>query len=348
VPGRPSWPIVLVAAVPLLLLGVVLSILLVGSSADAGCGPGGAGVTIDPSSVPAGSVAGYSGEQLVNAAYVLKAGKDLGLDVRDQTIGVMTAMGESSLRVIDYGDTAGPDSRGLFQQRANGAWGSYEDRMDPYISSTNFFKAMMKIPDRESLEPTIVAHRTQRNADPYHYTKFWQPAVDVVESLSGVDTGLGSGAGAGACGDLVPGAVNDHGWASPGAGPINSGFGMRLDPVSGAYTRLHAGVDLQAGGCDGPIWAAHAGKVTFAGFFSDGTGAIVVDHGSDVATRYLHMYSSGILVRVGDEVAAGQQIARVGSSGHSTGCHLHFEVQLHGKSVDPQPFMSAAGITLGG
>ena len=345
--GGSTGLIVAVGSVPLLLLTVVLSmVLLLGSSAEAGCGgPGGPGVTIDPASVPGGPVAGYSGEQLVNAAYVLTAGKDLGLGVRDQTIGVMTAMGESSLRVIDYGDTAGPDSRGLFQQRANGAWGSYEDRMDPYISSTNFFKAMMKVDGRDALEPTIVAHRTQRNADPHHYTKFWGPAVAVVEALTGVDTGLGGGSGGGC--SLVPGAVNDQGWASPGAGPVNSGYGMRRDPVTGSYTRLHAGVDLQAGGCDGPIWAARAGTVTFAGFWSDGTGAIVVDHGSDVVTRYLHMYANGILVRSGDQVTAGQQIAKVGSSGHSTGCHLHYEVMVGGKNVDPEPFMSQVGVRLG-
>ncbi|WNB85532.1 hypothetical protein [Cellulomonas sp. ATA003] len=70
-----------------------------------------------------GSVAGYSGVQLDNAGAILTAGRRMGLSLRDQTIGVMTAMGESSLRVLGHGDTAGPDSRGLFQQRDNGAWG---------------------------------------------------------------------------------------------------------------------------------------------------------------------------------------------------------------------------------
>ncbi|MFX8899296.1 hypothetical protein ABTN01_19435, partial [Acinetobacter baumannii] len=89
---------------------------------------------------------------------VMQAGEGLGLNDRDQTIGVMTAMGESSLRNIDYGDweTGGvtnPDgtrttSIGLFQQQ-NG-WGSREERLDPYIASTKFFQAMIeKVPDRE-------------------------------------------------------------------------------------------------------------------------------------------------------------------------------------------------------
>lgn len=146
-----------------------------------------AGVIVDPGSVANAPIAGYDREQLVNAAYVIQSGSELGLGACDQTIGVMTAIGESSLVVLDYGDVAGPDSRGLFQQRANGAWGSYSDRMDPSTSSTNFLRAMLDVEGRDSLGPTIVAHRTQRNADPDHYTRYWDDAVAVVEGLSGSD-----------------------------------------------------------------------------------------------------------------------------------------------------------------
>jgi hypothetical protein len=77
--------------------------------------------------------------------------------------------------------------------------------------------------------------------------------------------------------------------------------------------------------------------VTFRGFDSGGNGVIAIDHGGGVTTRYLHMYDSGMLVQVGDKVTGGQQIARVGSSGQSTGCHLHFEVQVNGENIDPAP-----------
>lgn len=344
--GQRSGAVIAVAAVPLLAIGALLGFVLVAGGASASCGaPGGAGVSIDPAAVPDRTIAGYDHEQLVNAAHVIAAGKALDLSLRDQTIGVMTAMGESSLRVIDHGDTAGPDSRGLFQQRANGAWGSYEDRMDPFISSTNFFRAMMKVEGRDALEPTIVAHRTQRNSDPYHYTKFWEPAVAVVEGLAGVTTGLGPGGGGQSCAG-VPGQVNANGWAAPAAGPVTSPYGMRLHPVDGVW-RLHGGTDLAGSGCDGPIWAAQAGVVTFAGFDSGGNGTLTVDHGGGVQTSYLHMYASGILAREGDRVTAGQQIARVGSSGKSTGCHLHFIVRVNGASTDPEPFMAAVGVRLG-
>lgn len=130
------------------------------------------------------SVAGYSGDQLANAAAIVDAGRAMGLSERDVTIGVMTAMGESGLKVIDHGDAAGPDSRGLFQQRDNGAWGTYAERMDPTASATNFFKALTGIDGRDAMTPTAVAHAVQRNADPNHYEKYWASAVEVVKTLT--------------------------------------------------------------------------------------------------------------------------------------------------------------------
>ncbi|MGL4340139.1 MAG: M23 family metallopeptidase [Rhodoglobus sp.] len=339
-----SGAAIAIAAVPLIIIGGVLSSLLLVGAAGA-CSPVGGGATVNPTAIPDTSIAGYGREQLVNAAYIMQAGNALGLNVRDQTIGVMTAMGESGLRVLDNGDTAGPDSRGLFQQRANGSWGSYEDRMNPSISATNFFTAMIReAPDRESLEPTLVAHRVQGNANPDHYEKFWADAVQVVDKLSSAEAGADSRPAA-ECSTLA-GQVNASGWAAPAQGPITSGYGMRQDPISDTW-RLHGGTDLTAGGCDGPIWAAHDGVVTRRGFDSAGNGTIVIDHDGTVQTRYLHMDDAGMLVQVGDQVSAGQQIARTGSSGESTGCHLHFVVSVDGETVNPEDFMAQAGITLG-
>ena len=90
---------------------------------------------------------GPSDLQLRNASAIMVAGKKLGLTIDAQILGVQAALGESSLESKDFGDAAGPDSRGLFQQRANGAWGSYADRMDPFISATRFFLALKGIKD---------------------------------------------------------------------------------------------------------------------------------------------------------------------------------------------------------
>jgi hypothetical protein len=137
------------------------------------------------STTPTAPVGGYSGAQLDNARAIIGAGQTMGLSLRDQTIGVMTAMGESSLKVLDYGDKAGPDSRGLFQQRDNGAWGTLAQRMDPAASATSFFTALQRVGGRDGMSPTQVAHTVQRNADPNHYAKYWDDAVAVVSRITG-------------------------------------------------------------------------------------------------------------------------------------------------------------------
>ncbi len=154
------------------------------------------------------SAAEFGPEQVAHAAVIMAAGRDLGLPVRDQAIAVMTAMGESSLQNLAYGDweTSGvrnPDgspttSIGLFQQQDE--WGAREDRMDPYTAATLFYEAMLEDvpdPERGTLAPPEVAHRTQVNDDPEHYAPYWPAAVDVVEDVLQADTGLDPSAGAG-------------------------------------------------------------------------------------------------------------------------------------------------------
>ena len=144
-------------------------------------------LSLTGSTIPSASVKvdGYTASQMQIAGQIVAAGKRMGLDNWTLTVGVMTGIGESALRNIDYGDKAGPDSRGVFQQRDNGAWGSLADRMNPATAATNFFKALIEVPDYHSLAPTIAAHRTQHNADPYHYEKYWQDAVEIVAAITG-------------------------------------------------------------------------------------------------------------------------------------------------------------------
>jgi hypothetical protein len=133
--------------------------------------------------VPPGPIEGFCQSQLVNAAQILRGAQSYGLSEHGQEIGVMTAIGESSLRNVNYGDTAGPDSRGIFQQRSN--YGALENRMDPYTAARAFFLRMRGIVDWQKLEPTVVAHTVQRNADPQYYTKYWDDAVAIVSGLIG-------------------------------------------------------------------------------------------------------------------------------------------------------------------
>ncbi len=116
-----------------------------------------------------------------------------------------------------------------------------------------------------------------------------------------------------------------------------SGFGVRYDPFNGGAA-MHAGVDM-AGTMGEPIQSAAPGVVTRAGWMGGYGNCIEVDHGRGMATRYCHL--SRILVRVGDRVTAGDEIGRMGSTGRSTGTHLHFEVRVDSRAVDPMPYLRA-------
>ncbi|MEL4506263.1 M23 family metallopeptidase [Luteococcus sp. H138] len=440
----------------------------------AACAVGGNALAV-VTNLPKGSVAGYSGEQLKNAAQIMKAAQDLGLSARDQQIGIMTAMGESDLIVLGHGDAVGPDSRGLFQQRANGAWGTEADRMNPYTSAKNFFTQLAKITNRESMEPTMVAHEVQANADPYHYAPRWNAAGAVLQALAkttvsmdaptvskyntqgmkpqtssiansfgqqfglktvggwrpfdpanhddpkyGHSTGLaidfmiddvadgsavgdklasqlqsqasqlgveyiiwqqriwspkragegwrvmgdrgsptanhmdhvhlslngggGTAVGVGGGGECATaGQVSPGGWAKPGEGQVTSRYGTRFHPVLHVL-KTHTGTDF-SGGCDAGIFAAHDGTVKQAGAAGPAYGnSIEIDHGGGITSFYGHMTSGGVLVSAGDQVKAGQLIARQGSAGYSTGCHLHFEIHQDGQIVDPTPYLAKAGV----
>ncbi len=141
------------------------------------------------------------------------------------------------------------------------------------------------------------------------------------------------------------GGVANSGWALPARGPVSSGYGPRVAPCSGCSS-FHEGTDI-AGGCGSPIYAAHAGTVVYAGRYGGYGNYIRISHGDGLTTAYGHISDGGTLVSYGQSVSAGQQIARIGSTGESTGCHLHFETRSDGVATNPVPFMAARGITLG-
>lgn len=116
---------------------------------------------------------------------------------------------------------------------------------------------------------------------------------------------------------------------------ISSRFGGRSDPVNGG-SDYHYGIDLAAA-AGLPTYAAADGTVTEAGYSASGGNYIVIDHGNGLVTKYKH--HSQILVHYGDVVHKGQQIGKVGSTGKSTGPHLHFEVVLNGTAVNPENYL---------
>ena len=118
---------------------------------------------------------------------------------------------------------------------------------------------------------------------------------------------------------------------------ISSGFGYRSDPFTG-IAAFHAGLDFR-GPVGAPIFAAAKGTVSFAGLREGYGNCIEISHGNGMLTRYAHM--SAFRAHVGQVVAAGDTIGAIGSTGRSTGPHLHFEVRINDQPVNPRPFLEA-------
>ncbi|PPV08565.1 M23 family metallopeptidase [Xanthomonas bromi] len=124
---------------------------------------------------------------------------------------------------------------------------------------------------------------------------------------------------------------------------ITSGFGGRADPFDGG-SAFHKGVDFHANVGD-PVLSVADGVVSYAGIRGGYGNVVEVDHGNGYVTRYAH--NSRLVVKVGDLVRAGQQVARAGSSGRSTGAHVHFEVWANGRVVNPRKFLGDTNTPVG-
>lgn len=137
-------------------------------------------------------------------------------------------------------------------------------------------------------------------------------------------------------GNLTPVAVSPSAMRWPVVGTITSRYGYRQLRISGS--NWHAGLDID-GHTGDPIVAAAAGTVTYSGWMGGYGYVVIVENGN---TEYYYAHASELLVNEGDWVEAGATIALVGSTGNSTGSHLHFEVRVDGDPVDPLPMLEAA------
>ena len=135
--------------------------------------------------VVGGGTAELAPDQAVYASLITAVAVQRGLPPRAATIALATAMQESKLRNIDHGDQAGPDSRGLFQQRPSQGWGSEAQVMDPYYAANAFYDALVQIPGYESMEITEAAQRVQRSAFPTAYAQHEQMGRFFASGLSG-------------------------------------------------------------------------------------------------------------------------------------------------------------------
>ena len=332
-----------------------LSGILGGRTATAGCVPVASSATTAPPPGPPArwpAIGDWDSDQVGNAAAIVTTGARLAVPARAWVIAVATALQESTLRNLPGGDR---DSVGLFQQRPSQGWGTPAQLHNPVYASEKFYTKLQTIRGWQTMPLTEAAQAVQISAFPDAYTKWEEPAIQLITAIA--DTaGLPTDGPAG-CRATGP-------WTQPVPAPVGSGFRTSNRPG-------HDGVDLSAP--RGPIIrAASAGTVRTVrcnAVYAD-TGAewgcdrdghpdltrgcgwyVDIDHAGGLLTRYCHM-DKPPTVTVGQQVAAGQPIGVVGSTGHSSGPHLHFEVHQNGDAspngaIDPVPFMAAQNAPLG-
>lgn len=317
----------------------------------------------------------WSAVQKAHATTIVTIGSQRGVPPRGWVIAVATAMQESSLRNLANTavprsltfphDASGSDhdSVGLFQQRVSppdghGTWGNVDELMTPATAAGKFYTALLKIEHWQQMRLTDAAQQVQRSGTPQAYQKWERAAEALVASIVGVsDIGqIGGGPPQAPCGTaaLPEGTVGPDGWIQPVNATVGDGgrFGA---PRPGG--RLHAGVDLIAARGT-PIRAAADGtvtkvrcqsstgtcdsdgnsKATGCGWYAEVTHAVNLTYNGTsvtrVVTRYCHMDSQPH-VHLGQAVQAGTVLGFVGSSGGSSGPHLHWEVHLNpGESVE--------------
>ncbi|MBX6356595.1 MAG: M23 family metallopeptidase [Micromonosporaceae bacterium] len=349
----------LASALLLLCFGGAASALLLGLEDDGdsftlASGRCGIQQTVDPDGkLP--QLSNIDADQMRNAAIIVSVAQQMGVPPRGWVIGVATALQESWLRNLpDLGPRNDHDSIGLFQQRPSMGWGTPEQLQDPAYAARKFFEKLVKVEGWQRMPLTDAAQAVQRSAYPDAYAKHEPLATQIVDALTG--------GGARAAGSEThlrcasQGEIAASGWTAPVKGAL-VGSGFRT-----AQRRDHQGVDLIVAR-DTPIHAAAAGEVLVSmcqatdncvgdgGVNVRGCGWYVdILHAGNVITRYCHM-GHRPQVRVGQTVAAGQVIGYVGSTGHSSGPHLHFEVHLNGDghktgAVDPVRFMADVGAPL--
>ncbi len=315
------------------------------------------GTTAPPAPVPV-KAPGWSAKQTGNAATIVRVGQQMAVPPRGWVIAVATAIQEDDLNNSTVANDH--DSLGLFQQRPSQGWGTPAQVTDPAYSSRKFYEHLLAVPGWAQMSLTRAAQAVQRSAFPNAYAKHEPAAAALVNKVAG---GAANQAGtqAGRC--TQPGEVSAGGWTVPVGGQIVSGFRTPdrpthngVDLAASKHTAIHAAAagTVIVAKCD-PATEATVGTCNRDGSSSaKGCGWYVdLAHAGGIITRYCHMMVAP-LVKVGDQVSAGQPIGWSGSSGNSSGPHVHFEVHTNGDdhaatgAIDPVPFMRDHGAPLGG
>jgi murein DD-endopeptidase MepM/ murein hydrolase activator NlpD len=338
-----------VAAV--LLLCLAGPVVLFAGAASTICGP----ATSPPTQASTTSPRQWDDEQVANAATIVTVGGRMAVPPRGWVIAVATAMQESGLRNIgDLGRRNDHDSLGLFQQRPSQGWGTPQQLMDPQYAASKFYQTLLAIDGWQAMPLAEAAQVVQRSAYPGAYQRWEADATVLVQRVLSGSSPAGTGTT-----DLCVELPSESGWMAPVRAPVVSGFRTPERPT-------HQGVDLAASrgtiiraAASGTVLTARCNVAPEAhGCDRDGSQEIKgcgwyvdLQHAAGVITRYCHMQTQPF-VHEGQTVLVGQPLGLVGSSGHSSGPHLHYETHLNNDrspagAVDPVRFMRDVGKPLG-
>ena len=223
----------------------VSTVMGVGVFTPRSCGPTDAGVPIEAS-----GQAGVTGEQLANAAVIVATGRELGVPERGLWVALGTALQESGLRNLDYGDR---DSLGLFQQRPSQGWGSPAQVRDPRYAATQFYERLVEVPSWTEMPLWKAAQTVQRSAFPLAYAKWEQTAADILAELDGDPSRLAAAAAQ----DCAPGSVTPFQGGGTGCveddpttnGCITSTTLYAITQAASAFGGLRDGPVIRSAGC---------------------------------------------------------------------------------------------------
>ncbi len=296
--------------------------------------------------------------QLTHAATVITTGAGIpGVGQPGVRVALTAGLTESRLRMLantgaypesgsfpNDGDASDHDSLGIFQMRPQAGWGTVAELMDPVYQSRAFYggpdgpnypspRGLLDIPGWQGMDPGAAAQAVEVSAYPDRYRN-WLPVADAI--LTALTKPASNGGGSTSGPGPVPETSRIVFPLPEGTYTSTDSFGWRSDPFTGER-EFHSGSDLAA--ADGtPISAIADGRVTVAEFSAGWGGLIILEHtvqGERVASYYAHMWQDGIYVTAGETVTAGQHIGDVGSSGRSTGAHLHIEIRPGGQGQPP-------------